>query len=157
MRVNNLVGERGENAVHMCFIKLISGHNGFEPHFLGAKAQLIDFHVALLDENGKAFGPHFFVQVKARHGKSVGSFNTGFTSHYVKSAKEGWVPFYVVGVDLVSNKREDVWLCGLETQTTLNTIPRSHNLKSQTTLKRLYTEVLKHFDSNSYAFTTTLR
>lgn len=157
MLVSNLIGDRGENAVQMCFVRALAQHNGFEPHFLGPKAQLLDFHVSLLDSAGKAFGPHFFVQVKTKKKPSVDKkFIAGFGSNEVFRAKAGWVPVYVAGVEVISDTSEKVWVCGLGSQPTLNSIPKAHNLKSPTTLIKLYGEVLDHFNAHTYAFSTKL-
>ncbi|XDF33607.1 hypothetical protein RBH89_15500 [Paracidovorax avenae] len=156
MLVTNLIGDRGENAVSMCFVKPVAKHNGFEPHFLGPKAQLLDFHVSLLNPSGKAFGPHFFVQVKTSHVKPSPMFKAGFNGTCVTRAKAGLAPVYVAGVEIDGDK-ERVWICGIESQSTLNSIPKLYNLRNASTLKKLYGEVLSHFQASAYSFKTSLK
>lgn len=156
MLVTNLIGGRGENAVCMCFVKPVATHNGFEPHFLGEKAQLLDFHIALLDSTGKAFGPHFFVQVKTSSVNPNPTFKAKFSGACVKRAKAGLAPVYVVGVEIDGDK-EKVWICGIESQSTLNSIPKHYNLRNASTLKKIYGEVLNHFQTSAYSFKTSLK
>lgn len=156
MQISNRIGDRGEIAAQLCFARAVDGHYGFEVAFIGAKAQLLDLRVALLDQTGRVFGPHFYVQVKS-HGERPGRrFSCRLNAIAVRSAKAGLVPVYVVGVELVGDTTENVWICGLQQQHALPSLPKSHSLKDRNTLVRLYRDVLVHFQGAQYTFSTEL-
>jgi hypothetical protein len=64
VHANNHLGSLGENIVSLLLQRKLNGCYRFSVRFLGAKAELLDFLVELLDDDGKAYGPHFYLQVK---------------------------------------------------------------------------------------------
>lgn len=152
----NPIGDRGENAAERCFVRPIDMHYGFETSFLGDKAQLLDFRVALLDSAGQVFGPHFYVQVKTHQVRRGKAFPTRFSAEQVRRAKAGLTPTYLVGVELDGDTKENVWICGIGSQTVLPSIPKLHDLKERSTLIQLYGEVLTHFQAAAYSFAPSL-
>jgi len=157
MQSTNQIGGRGENAAQWRFLRPINGHNGFEPTFLGEKAQLLDFRVALLSPEGKVFGPHFYVQVKTHQVRKGKRFPARFTTEEVVRAKSGLVPVYIVGVELDGDMKENVWICGIEAQPALPSIPKARDLRAAATLVQLYDEVQSHFTRTTYSFVTNLK
>ena len=157
MQSTNQIGGRGENAAQWCFLRPVHGHNGFEPTFLGEKAQLLDLRVALLNPEGKAFGPHFYVQAKTHQARRGRRFPARFTAEEVGRAKAGLVPVYVVGVELDGDTKENVWICGIDAQASLPSIPKAHDLRAAATLIQLYDEVQSHFNRAAYSFVTNLK
>src|SRR5438094_8618833 len=99
MHITNRIGDRGEIAAQMCFARAVDGQYGFEVAFLGAKAQLLDLRVALLDQTGRVFGPHFYVQVKSHRERPGRRFPCRLSAAEVRSSRAGLVPIYVVGVE----------------------------------------------------------
>jgi hypothetical protein len=156
MLTTDLIGERGENALEMRFLRAINGHNGFDPVFLGAKVQLLDYRVALLDSSGKAFGPHFYVQVKTHNPTGKGTLSVGWDTTKIDQARAGIAPVFIAGVELVSSKKEKVWICGVTTQTKLSSILKKHSLENDNTLIKLYGDVLDYYKTLKYGFSTSL-
>lgn len=65
MNAVNHLGNLGEDVVSLLFRRKIDDKFRFSVTFLGEKASLLDFMVNLLDDDGTAYGPYFFLQVKA--------------------------------------------------------------------------------------------
>ncbi len=119
MQSTNQIGGRGENAAQWCFLRPVHGHNGFEPTFLGGRPNCLGHALHLLNPEGKAFGPHFYVQVKTRQARRGRRFPARFTAEEVGRAKAGLVPVYVVEVELDGDTKENVWICGIDAQASL--------------------------------------
>jgi len=143
----NSLGKLGEYTVGACFVMEVDGHHGFEVAFLGDKAQVLDFRISLIDADGKTFGSHFNLQVKARRAPPLDRpIQVGFTLAEVARASAMNVPLFVAVIEELPRRKTKVWIKAVVDPTVgVDSIQRKHSLNSNATLKKLYGEVMAHF------------
>lgn len=152
--VSNRLGRRGEDAVSSIFGRDVLGKPRFSTHFLGEKAELLDFVVNLVDEKEAEIGPFFMLQVKTTKGAHPGkSIDAPFSAAEVAKAVERKVPVYVVAVD-AGPRDEKVYFLAVESTRKggISTVPRLFNLDCEVTLEELYDEVFHYFMDKPYVF-----
>ncbi|OON63682.1 hypothetical protein B0920_10105 [Massilia sp. KIM] len=120
----------------------------------------MDFLVLLI-RDGKAFGPHFFLQVKSTSTKAdVGDLSIAarFSADEVQRIAQWKAPAYLAAVDGSNARREQVYIRGIDSDrlTGIATVPRSQNLNDKAVRKALYDEVVQYFASRTHSFTSTL-
>src|SRR5471030_1514320 len=153
MYLSDNIAALGELSVGACFASAIDWHHGFEATFLGAKAQLLDFRISLLNRDGKVFGPHFNLQVKARTAPALGrAIKVGFTREEVVRAAAMGIPLYVAVMEIQPSQAPQIWIRAVvDPGKGINSISRTHLLGDRATLISIYSEVLAYFDSVKYS------
>ncbi|NYE64141.1 hypothetical protein FHW58_005376 [Duganella sp. 1224] len=160
MGITNHLGNLGEDLVSLLFRRRIDNAYRFSTTFLGEKAQLLDFMVNLLDDSGSAYGPFFFLQVKATNKPSPPGqlIPARFTSDEVKRALARRCPVYLVAVACVDDDSEEVFVIAVETTLTggVAGVPRLFSLSETGTRLQIYKEVQTHFGSKMASFESLL-
>lgn len=131
----------------------------FSVTFLGAKAQLLDFMVNLLDADGYEYGPFFFLQVKTS-GEVDGrkSIPARFSAKEVRRACARKVPVYLAAVGRLSDDFEDVYIIAVDAslQGGIRVVPKIFPLAMKETRLRIYDEVHAYFQSKASTFESLL-
>ena len=159
MSTTNHVGNLGEAVVSLLFGRKTGGRYRFGVQFLGAKAQLLDFLIELLDEGGAPFGPYFFVQVKCTEDGDVGgSAPAVFTAAEVSNAQKKLVPVYLAAVRIVDEDSEEVFILAVDSslEKGIAVVPNFFPLTDNSVRLKIYDEVKHHFDNNPINFVSEL-
>ena len=163
MAATNSVGKLGEYVVGTWFGRRLNNKFRFSVAALGEKYELLDFTVDLLDDNEKPFGPHFTVQVKCTSQEVPDAH--GIPAPYPKDAVDAAikrkVPVYLVGVLLLDDESEEVYILAVDktaakTGKGIGSVPRRYSLKEPSVREAIYDEVCKYFDSIEDEFESKL-
>lgn len=150
------VGALGEDIVAVLFGRKINGKFRFLPQRLGAKFELFDFIVQLLDETESPAGPYFFLQVKSTcEAGDVGSISAPFTASEVQSAINRRAPVYLVGVRIPDdNGLEDVYALAVDSTLSkgVSVVPRYFSLSKKEVRLEIFDEVMTNFAKSGFAF-----
>jgi hypothetical protein len=148
MNANDLTGEIGEY-IFMMHILLAreDAFPYFQPVFLGAKNESLDFLVRLLGV--ETHTPYFFVQVKSTRlgytrGKTASRLQVGVSGEDIERIKFYSAPTYLVGVDVPKARSyivaiDDAMIAGI------SSISTAYSLKKHSIRKQLRDEVRDHW------------
>ncbi|WP_163002414.1 hypothetical protein [Pseudomonas viridiflava] len=156
MRVNNIIGDIGEEYVSHTLHRVIGKDRLFRVTPLGAKYELFDFMVNIIDTNGGPTGHFFLLQVKAQ---AIDDFNeplkVEFTKEEVQMVKLRKVPSYLVGVQVKGNRQRGYFIA-LDCSRTAGVyrVPKTHILKNDSNLLGLCAEVSNYFDQHANIFSS---
>jgi hypothetical protein len=160
VHANNHLGSLAENIVSLLLQRKLNGCYRFSVRFLGAKAELLDFLVELLDDDGKAYGPHFYLQVKTTASASIASqlVHARFSPDEVKRAQGRRVPVYLVAVECRHDDKEKTYIRAVDASLSAGVpgVHRRHSLKDRETRMQLYKEVDVYFNSLPLSFKSAL-
>lgn len=150
MRDADAVGRMGEDYVPSALHRQISKKNLFKATHLGAKYELFDFMVNLLNDDGLPSGPFFLLQVKATE---VNSFDdpveVRFTREQVAMAHLRKVPAYLLGVQIRGNRMRGYFVSiDNDREKGYAAIPKTYEFKNDKNLKLLYNEINEHFNGH---------
>ena len=162
-RYNNDLGALGEDLVSAC-LRRATGYQHrilFRPQHLGEKCELLDYLVFLIDDNGHAFGPHFFLQVKTTavpHRTGTRSIATSFHADRVARTLDWKTPCYLAVVDASIQRLENIYVVGLSSTSPRGVyrIPTSQSLNDPAIRKTLFDEVKAHFENRTFHFISSL-
>ncbi|WP_296000175.1 hypothetical protein [Rugamonas sp.] len=160
MSTTNHLGNLGEDVVSLLFRRRIDKVYRFSVTFLGEKAQLLDFMVNLLDDNGSEYGPFFFLQVKTT--ATIGAPGAGipatFTAEEVRNARARKVPVYLVAVESGDDDAERIFAIAIDETLKggVAVVPPIFSLADKATRMRIYDEVHAYFLSEAKIFQSHL-
>jgi hypothetical protein len=158
---NDDLGARGEDAISTCLRRPLSATQKpqFRPKRLGEKAELLDFVVFLVDDNGKQLGSHFFLQVKTTRDVDANSTAASFSADEVRRAQALKTPAYLAAVDASRPDKEAVCVLGIGTSRLKGyaSIPKRLSLDDTKVRNALYDEVKAHFDSRVFTFDSKVK
>ena len=158
---SNNLGSRGESAVATCLLRPLGDSNTvqFRPFFLGEKAELLDFLVLLVNKDDQALGPHFFLQVKATAGNTNNgsSIKAIFTADEVARVQKWKAPTYIAAIDASKPDQESIYIRSIKSDRKkgISSVSTKSSLNDPALRQRIYKEIVKHFQSRVYNFTTS--
>jgi hypothetical protein len=156
----NHLGNLGEYVVSLLFRRTVNDVYRFSVTFLGAKAQLLDFMVNLLDANGSEYGPFFFLQVKtsAKQPSRKQGIPARFSANEVSRACARKVPVYLAAVGRLSDDLEDIFIIGVDAslQGGVRRVPKIFSLALKETRLTIHDEVHAYFQFNAPIFESQL-
>lgn len=154
VRDSESIGRMGEDYVPNTLHRQISKQNLFKVTHLGAKYELFDFMVNLLNSKGLPSGPFFLLQVKATEVKSFDDpIKTRFTHQEVAMAHLRKVPAYLLVVQICGNRMRGYFVAIDKDRTHgFETFPKKHVFKNDANLKKLYTEIREYFEGHYIDF-----
>lgn len=154
------VGALGEDVVGVLFGRKIEKKFRFLPQSLGAKFELFDFIVQLLDDTEHPYGPYFFLQVKSTcdcHDNA--SVSAPFSAEEVRRALGRRAPVYLVGVYIPEDgEPEEVFALAVDSNLTkgISVVPRHFSLREKDVRMAIFAEVHSYFESPGSSFSSKL-
>lgn len=132
----------------------IQKRNLFKATHLGAKYELFDFMVNLLNDKGLPSGPFFLLQVKATE---VDSFSdpveVRFSRDEVMKAHLRKVPAYLLVVQVCGNRMKGYFIAIDKNRTHgFTTFQKNFEFKNDNNLKMLYNEIDDYFNGHNINF-----
>lgn len=156
MRDPEAVGRMGEDYVPSTMHRQIKKRNLFKATHLGAKYELFDFMINLLNDRGLPSGPFFLLQVKATEVKSFAEpIVARFSREEVLMAHLRKVPAYLLVVQVCGNRVKGHFVAiDKERQQGFTTFPKTYEFKNDKNLEILYNEIGEYFNSHEIEFTS---
>jgi len=153
---NNIIGDIGEEYVSHTLHRVIGKDRLFRVTPLGAKYELFDFMVNIINPDGAPTGHFFLLQVKAQ---AVDDFNrplkVEFTREEVQMVKLRKVPSYLVGVHVNGNRQRGYFIAlDCNRDVGVYSVPKTYKLKNDNNLLMLCSEVSSYFDQHANIFSS---